>query len=185
MSIFQVDPDTEAVNGFSFSGSERNRLFLRRGKEFEDASLVSGIDFKEDGRGFVIFDFDKDGAMDLGIVSNQNPRFRIVKNNLAPKTNRFVTLQLVGGNDKSAPNSELSPRSPIGATIVVTTDRETRLFQLSCGEGFSTQNSQSFHIGMGEHSRIDKLEIRWPSGIVTVEEGIAAGSTVKVVENRN
>ena len=185
MSIFQIDPDTDEIRGFSFSGHERNRLFLRRGKNFEDFSLRSGADFTEDGRGFVVFDFDNDGAVDLGVVSNQNPRFRLLQNKLAADSAGFVKLRLVGGNKTATPSVDFSPRDPIGATVSVTTSQHNRLFRLSVGEGFSVQNSRTIHIGMGAESQIDQLKIRWPSGKITVETEIEVGSTVEISENRN
>ncbi len=160
-------------------------MFLRRGENFEDVSLISGVDFTEDGRGFVMFDYDNDGSMDLGIVSNQNPRFRIAKNNLNAKRTQFVKLRLFGGNQTSARNDESSPRDPIGATIIAKIGQQQRMFRLSGGEGFSVQNSRSIHIGLGEHSQIEHLEIRWPSGKITVENEIVAGSTFEIFENRD
>ncbi len=160
-------------------------MFLRRGENFEDFTLRSGSDFTEDGRGFVIFDFNHDGAVDLGIVSNQHPRFRLMKNNLPSNSNAFVKLRLVGGNKTATPSVNLSPRDPIGATVSVTTGEQTRQFRLSAGEGFAVQNSRTIQIGMGSEPQIDQLKIRWPSGKITVEKEIEVGSTIEIFEDRN
>ena len=128
--------------------------------------------------------------MDLGIISNQKPRFRIAKLNAAHPVSansagKYVKVKLVGGNQTATANPKLSPRDPVGATLIAKTENSTRMFQLSIGEGFSVQNSQTLHIGLGEDTQIDELKICWPSGRTTVETGIPAGSRVEIFETEN
>lgn len=158
---------------------------------FDDVSLVSGIDFTEDGRGFAFGDFDKDGHLDLGIVSNQSPRVRIAKANDGSgltsnaDSHRWVKIRLIGGNETAMPNAEFSSRDPVGAILVARTASTTRMFQLARGEGFSAQNSQTMHLGLGKDPKIVELKIRWPSGRITVEKDIMSGSSVKILETEN
>lgn len=161
---------------------------MNREGQFEDLTLVSGIDFLEDGRGFATGDLDNDGVLELAIVSNQNRRFRIAKmkpDDPRVRSRSFVNIRLVGGNQTAGSTEGLSPRDPIGAVLFLKTGDSTRTFQLSRGEGFSSQNSQSVHIGLGEHSKIDELKIRWPSGRITVETDILAGSRLQIFEVEN
>jgi hypothetical protein len=170
----------------ALSGGERHRLFLRRHDNFKDLSLISGVDFREDGRGFVLFDYDLDGSLDMGITSPNYPRFRIVKNRLAElleKPNGFVEVKLVGGQTSTEPSSQWSPREPYGARVLVTTGDRQRMFQLNCGEGLSIQNAKRIHIGMGQTPKIDKLTIVWPSGKTTVQENVPAGERLTIFEN--
>lgn len=165
-------------------------MFLNQQGKFKDATLISGIDFLEDGRGFAVADFDRDGLVDLGIVSNQNPRFRIARLNVAESdkpdfAKSFVRIRLIGGNASSAADQTLSPRDPVGAILIAKTASSTRMFQLARGEGFSAQNSQFVHIGLGDDAKIEELEIRWPSGRITVKQEILAGSSVKILESEN
>lgn len=154
---------------------------------FADISLQSGIDFLEDGRGFAIGDFDQNGTLDFGITSNQRPRFRIatLQTDSKAQVGNFVRVRLVGGNKKATASTSLSSRDPVGAILIVKTANSTRMFQLSRGEGFSSQNSNTLHIGIGEDTQIERLEIRWPSGKITVKDRIYAGSLVKVRETEN
>lgn len=166
-------------------------MFLNRQGNFDDVTLVSGIDFLQDGRGFAVGDFDNDGIVELGIISNQQPRFRIVHlhpEDPAQKSRQaksFVSIRLVGGNQQAGSNENLSPRDPVGAILHVKTGKTTRTFQLSRGEGFSSQNSQAVHIGLGDNSKVDQLKIRWPSGRITVETDILAGSRLQIFEVEN
>jgi hypothetical protein len=61
--------------GHSWSGRERNRLFINaKGKRFYDASILSGLDFPDDGRGIAVVDWDQDGRLDLWYRNRTAPR---------------------------------------------------------------------------------------------------------------
>jgi hypothetical protein len=167
------------------SGGERNRLFLNTGENFKDVSLVSGVDFREDGRGFVLFDYDRDGWLDMGISSPNAPRFRLVKNRMADfqeAQNGFVEVSLVGGQESASSSTEWTSRDAYGSKVVATVGDTKRMFQLSGGGGLSVQNANRIHIGIGKAMKIDKLEVRWLSGKTTVRENVKAGERITIRE---
>ena len=169
-----------------FSGNERNRLFMQRGDHFVDMSLLSGVDYKQDGRGFAIFDFDRDGWQDLAIVSPNQPRFRIARNRIGAffaTRPGYVDVELVGGQITAEPSTEWSSRDAIGAMVRVKIAGSRSIFQLSCGEGLSSQNAKRIHIGLGDAATIDELIVEWPSGKKTVRKGIPDGSRLTILEN--
>lgn len=183
--------ETPSFRGTPFSGNERNRLFMRRGDNFEDMTLVSGMDFTQDGRGFAVLDFDRDGWLDLAIVSPNEPRLRLLKNeigkrsNSASAANKRVQLKLVGGNQTAMPSADWSPRDPFGAQVLVTTGATKRVFQLSCGEGLSSQNANEIHVALGDQTTIDRVEVRWPSGKKSLRENLAAGAVMTLYEDES
>tara|TARA_B110000495_G_scaffold63977_1_gene54390 strand:+ start:3255 stop:3908 length:654 start_codon:yes stop_codon:yes gene_type:complete len=182
-----TDGEGPAFRSAPFSGGERNRLFLQRDGNFDDMTLVSGIDFREDGRGFALFDYDQDGFLDVVVVSPNNPRFRVARNQIGDRQeikNGFVDIQLVGGHDSAEPTSEWSSRDPIGASVLVTTGILTRKFQLSCGEGLSSQNSNRIHVGLGTVGSIDRIDVQWPSGKTSVRLNVPTGGHV-IIPERN
>lgn len=189
MQPFPLVENSEGESYFkmnALSGGERHRLFLRRHDNYKDMSLVSGADFREDGRGFVLFDFDLDGSLDLGITSPNYPRFRILRNRIGDRQkekNGFVEVKLVGGQTTTKPSREWSPREPFGARVLVTTGENQRMFQLTCGEGLSVQNAKRIHIGMGQTESIDQLDVIWPSGKTTTMKNIPSGERVTIFEN--
>lgn len=179
------DDPTAGMRSNALSGGERNRLFLNTGDNYKDMTLVSGVDFREDGRGFVLFDFDRDGWLDMGISSPNAPRFRIVKNRMADfqtDKNGFVEVSLVGGQESGSPSTEWSSRDAFGSILIATIGETERMFQLNCGEGLSVQNSNRIHIGIGTASQIDKLEVRWLSGKTTVRNRLEAGQRITIKE---
>jgi hypothetical protein len=174
------------LNSNSLSGQERNRIFFRRDGNYEDLSLVSGADFMSDGRSFVLFDYDRDGWLDLGVASSNHPRFRIVRNKIGDQAkidNQFLEISLVGGQTSASPSDEWSSRDAFGSMVKVTTSKDQRLFQLSCGEGLSGVNAQRIHVGLGPLQSVDRIEVLWPSGKTTVLENVEAGERITVYEN--
>ena len=122
----------------------------------------------------------------MGITSPNHPRFRVVRNVIGESAcsgNGHLELILVGGQEEAIPSEEWSPRDPYGAIVKATCGDETRLFQLSGGQGLSTINAKRVHIGMGERKKINKLEVLWPSGKTTVLENVEATGRLKILEN--
>ncbi|MFK7766059.1 MAG: ASPIC/UnbV domain-containing protein [Mariniblastus sp.] len=187
MVLFRASEDSKGetfFQGSSLSGGERNRMYLQREGNFKDVSLVSGADFREDGRGFVLFDLENDGKLDLGVTSPNAPRFRILKNriDLDESSAGFVSIQLVGGHDSNKPTSQWSSRDAFGSSVTVTIGQVKRAFQLAGGEGLSGQNTNRIHVGLGKAKLIDRVEIKWPSGKVSVRENVKTGERLVVKE---
>ena len=45
-----------------------------------------------------------------------------------------------------------------------------------------SSSSKAVHFGLGELSQADRIEVRWPSGLVEVLENVPAGSYHRVRE---
>ena len=59
---------TWTEQGKSWSGKEKHCCFLNiPGKPFADISIVSGINFADDGRGIAVVDWDHDGRQDFWV----------------------------------------------------------------------------------------------------------------------
>lgn len=177
--------DTQSV-AQPFSGHERNRLFLQGSSNFDDVSLVSGADIREDGRGFTLIDFDKDGWLDIAATSPNSPKFKLLRNTIGddqPNVTQHVYLKLVGGATQAKSQQQWSPRDAIGASVLVRIGNSKRRFQLSSGEGLSTQNGKWIHVGLGKSDAIDELTVSWPSGKQTIHLDIKAGENQTLFEN--
>lgn len=170
----------------SFSGHERNRLFMQSNGNFKDATLISGADSKADARGFALLDFNRDGWQDMVVSSPNSPRFRILENNIhqivKPTEANHCKIRLVGANRSASSSSRWSSRDAVGAVLVVTIGNEKRAFTNSVGEGLSSQNSNWIHVGLGKKKQIDQIEVRWPSGKKTLHKNIASGQRTTLFE---
>ncbi len=157
----------------SLSGRERNRMFLRWGDNYADVTLVSGADDMADGRSFGLIDFDQDGWTDIALMTLNAPRFKLYRNEMSKQNpgNKPFRFKLIGGQSGSTPSLELSNRDAIGARILLTFKSGKKvMMQKQRGEGFASQNSETLSIGVPNGDSVGRLEIRWPSGKLSVVE---------------
>lgn len=188
----ETDPDSRVKSKWGFtsnslSGRERNRMFLRHGDNFADITLVSGADNMSDGRSFALFDFDQDGWQDIAMMSLNQPRFKIYRNEMKKfyPDNRSFRFRLVGGNNEASPNPALSNRDAIGARVLVTFESgEKIMMHKQAGEGFASQNSETLMIGVPAGDSVIGLDVRWPSGLKTRVERPDAQEILTIRENQ-
>ena len=135
--------------GFSFSGYERNPLYLNRGDgRFLDVSGVSGIDSIADGRAGVFADFDNDGDLDVFVSTIQGPAHLLYRNNVGQDA-RVVRVALEG-----APGTA---RDAFGAVVRIRT-RDGILTRIkSGGSGFISQHDPRLLFGLGKDQSVDAM----------------------------
>src|SRR2546430_15676967 len=79
----------------SLNGYERKVLFRNDGDgTFTDVAFVNGVDRVEDGRGLSIFDYDRDGQLDLLLRNYRQPAQLL--HNLGGR-GHWIQLELIGG----------------------------------------------------------------------------------------
>jgi thiol-disulfide isomerase/thioredoxin len=170
--------------GRSFSGYERNKLFLNLGgKDFADLSMLSGVDSVADSRSFAWLDYDRDGFTDIALVNANTPWINLFHNETgsliedgAIEPRHVVAVRLVGGNRGGFAAPGLTNRDAIGANVRVTTGTMTQLRERRCGDGFAAQNSPTLLVGLGAATVADRVEVEWPSGVKQTIEKVAHGS---------
>lgn len=172
----------------SFSGHERNRWFYnhnRNGKRsFVDLSTLSGLDSDADGRGFALWDYNRDGRVDIALSNANAPHLNLYMNQIE-SGNRVIAVRFVGGADSDSP-SDFTPRDGYGAIVTLeTADGLNIKREFRCGEGFAVQNSDTLLIGIGAAESVKNLKVKWPSGIQYETKEIDSGSLVTLFENKN
>jgi len=168
--------------GASLSGYQRNRLFLNLdGRNFIDVSGLSGADSPADGRACAQLDYDRDGRVDLVLVNANEPLCQLYKNGSA--AGQMLALRFVGGNNRAESSDKWSARDGYGAEVEVVLGEKTLLREHRAGEGFSTQNSATMIIGLGEYEKVDAVRVSWPSGRGHVVEQREARLLWTVYEN--
>ncbi len=161
--------------GFSFSGYERDPLYLNLGtKKFTDISGVSGIDSITDGRAGVFADFDNDGDLDVFSTTIQNQAHLLFRNNVGQE-NKFLRVALEGGKELG--------RDAFGAVVRVKTSNGTLTKIKSGGSGFISQHDPRLLFGLGKNQKAEWIEVTWANGKVEKFSGDAsANSTVLLKE---
>ena len=183
----------EIINGklvvHSFSGNERNRLFLNEnaGEHFRDHSALAGLDSDSDSRSFALLDYDRDGWQDIALVNANNPLSQLFHNELgkfSPNKGGMIAIRFRGGSTSDTP-SDLSNRDGYGAFVEATLADGTLLKrEHRCGDGYASQNSATMIIGIGDHASVSKLTVRWPSGKSFTCENVSEGTLLTAFENR-
>jgi enediyne biosynthesis protein E4 len=152
---------------------QRNLLFTQRGGRFIDITAQSGeaMQVVESSRGSVFGDLNNDGKMDV-VVLNARARPTVMIND-SPVRNRWVLLKLVGTR---------SNRSAVGAVVRVTAGGRTQVDEVRAGRGYQSAEDLRLHFGLGTATVIDRIEIRWPSGLQEFHHIVAPNRIIRLVE---
>ena len=105
-------------------------------------------------RGMAFGDLFNDGAIDA-VVNNMDDVPSLFRN-VTKTSNHWIAFKLVGGPK--------SPRDAVGATVYVTANGFRQRADVLAGGSFSSSPDQRLHFGLGPTTKIDKIEVRWPSG---------------------
>lgn len=156
----------------NLSAYERNGVLLNAGEgNFVDISYLSGADLDSDSRSVVSVDLNHDGMQDVILRSNGGGPIHVFENRF-PKTN-WLEIGLRGTKSNS---------TGIGAKLKVEIgDRVLhREFYPHCA--FRSQLARYIHFGLGASEKVDRLTIRWPSGVVQILEDVSVNQHLKVTE---
>jgi hypothetical protein len=126
------------------------------------------------GRGLAVGDLDNDGRPDLLIVAEEEPLAFI--HNQGP-AGHFVTLQLEGSPPRSS-------RDPVGARVTLTAGGRRQVAQRYGGGSFLSASDHRIHFGVGESTRIESIEVHWPSGHVARYTDLAADTAYLLREGQ-
>jgi hypothetical protein len=105
-------------------------------------------------RSAVVADFDGDGRLDI-VTNNFNDRPYFFANRF-PQRN-YVAFRLTGTS---------SNRDAIGAVVRLWAGKTVMVRQVNPAGGYLSHSSRVVHFGLGDRSKVDRIEIRWPRGIV-------------------
>lgn len=142
------------LHGRSLSGFQQKRVWVNDGAgQFKEVSQLVGVTDVFDGRSIALADFENHGALDA-VVANQRGPLLFYRNTVAPE-NHWIEFALEG---------QASNRSAIGAEVRVFWNGQQQIQEVSGGSGFCAQNQRRLHFGLGKTARVDRVEIRWPSG---------------------
>ncbi len=124
---------------------------------FADVSEALGAPVTEPraGRGAAFGDVDNDGDVDV-VVNNVHDAPDLFRARSDP-ANHWVLVKLTGTQ---------SNRSAIGARLRLEAGGATQWQEVRGGGSYLSQNDLRAHFGLGAATRIDRLEVRWPNGLL-------------------
>jgi hypothetical protein len=142
------------MKGRSLSGYQQKRVWINDGVgRFTEVAQLVGVTDVYDGRAVALADLSNRGVLDV-IVANQRGPLLVYKNTVQ-SSRHWIGVELEGSR---------SNRSAIGARVELHWDGRKQVQEVSGGSGFSAQNQRRLHFGLGAHSQVDRILIRWPSG---------------------
>jgi enediyne biosynthesis protein E4 len=147
-----------AVDDNDWGMTYRQRPLLFRnlnGSRFQPvpAATGSGLATLVSARGAAFGDLFNDGKIDVVLNNVDGPPTLL--RNVVNNGNNWLDLKLVGGPK--------SPRDAIGAKAFLTAGGITQRGDVISGGSYCSSSDLRLHFGLGKASRVDKLEIRWPS----------------------
>ncbi len=170
-SFFDYDNDgwldLLVVNGHVYPGVDalpwnttyaQRALLLRNlnGRGFEDVGAAGGaLTVPHVSRGSAVGDIDDDGGMDV-VVNNIDGTPMLAVNE--GRRGHWLTLVLRGDPKQKC------PRDAIGSVVFVTAGGRRVRGEVASGRGQISQSDLRVHVGLGDATRVDKLEVRWANG---------------------
>jgi hypothetical protein len=198
---------------FPYRYGINSMLLNNRGEKFLDAEFLLGIEPRRDGRtntpwysidcslqgldrlnrdvckgqsgqimvrstissrSAVIFDLDNDG--DLDIVTNDfNSEPQVLISDLAQvKQIHWVKVVPIGTS---------SNRDGLGATVRVHAGGQVYAKYNDGKSGYLSQSVLPLYFGLGDATKIDRIEVEWPSGRKQVlTDGLTVNTTLRITE---
>jgi len=171
-----VYPELENHNHPELPYRQRNLLYHNsRNGRFEDVTSIAGpgLDLRRSGRGVAFGDLDNHGQLDI-LVNNQNDPPTLLHNE-SESPDHWISIRTVGTK---------SNRDGIGARVTLLAGGRRQIQDVTSGGSYLSQNDLRVHFGLGSATRIDRIEIRWPSGTIDQVEGAPVDRFLTVEEAR-
>ena len=142
---------------------------------FCDASQQAGpaLQEKRVSRGVAIGDLFNDGNVDVVVEDLDGPPM-VLRNKGLPGRH-WVSFELAGTKTN---------RLAINARIKITAGGMTQTSQVLSGASYLSQNDLRQHFGLGPATKIDSVEIDWPSGTVDTMKNLEADKFYSVLEGK-
>jgi hypothetical protein len=167
---------TQALMGSDFR--QRCQIFLNDGlahfTELPVEEAGPALSHEAAHRGAAFGDIDGDGDIDA-VVTRMFESLGFYRNDL-PAGNHWTSIMLHGraGN-----------RDAVGARVTVHAGARRWLRERHGGGSFESASDPRLHVGLGAVDKIDRIEVRWPSGLVQSLGPFQADATITLVEPEN
>jgi tetratricopeptide (TPR) repeat protein len=175
-------PDLIIANGHVFDRLPADQSFrmppqviLNHGDRFEPVNVDDPSGYFAGsylGRAMAVGDFDLDHRLDL-LIGHLDRPLALLRNETPAKGN-WLQFQLVG---------TASERDAVGATVAVRSGEQTWRGWVTAGDGYYCSDQPLMELAVGEIDRVDRVEVSWPSGQVSIIDSVETNTRYLLVEN--
>jgi hypothetical protein len=148
--------------------NERNETFSEVAANCGDALMTRRV-----SRGAAFGDIDNDGDIDV-VINNLDGSAVVLRNDGGNKGN-WINIKTIGSKKN---------RDALGAQIKVTAGELVQIKEVYSGGSYISQNDTRLHFGLGQKTRVDSIEIRWPAGKVEVIRDVPVNQFLVIEEGR-
>jgi hypothetical protein len=148
------------------------------------ADAGPGITTVNSSRGLAIGDLWNDGRLSA-VISNMNAPPSLLVNDVRT-SNHWIAFHLIGNSSTSAtsPVSASASAAPhfrtsrdaIGARITMKAGMRLFVDEVRSGSSYDSNNDMRVHFGLGSATKLDSVQVRWPSGLVEQFDNLAVDS---------
>ena len=172
--------DLLVVNGHVYPqlpNYRQPRLFHRNNRDgtFTEISSQFGSIFTElhASRGAAFGDIDNDGDVDILIADLDGPP-QLLRND-GGNANNSILIKTVGVK---------SNRDGIGARVKVVAGDLTQVDEVRSGDSYLSQSDLRLHFGLEKRTKVDLIEVRWPSGVVDKITNVGVNRILTIKEGQ-
>ncbi|HVP12550.1 MAG TPA: FG-GAP-like repeat-containing protein [Phycisphaerae bacterium] len=150
---------------------ESHRAYRNLGDvRFEDTSAAWGLNKVGVSFGTALGDLDGDGDLDI-VYANYQQAVTVLRNDCQSGHRVIIALRGTQSN-----------RFGVGAVVRLESAFGIQVRQLWLARGYKSSSDPTVHFGLGDDTRIDRLIVIWPSGIVQTLTNLAVDQRYTVTE---
>ena len=126
---------------------------------------------EHESRGVAVGDLDDDGDVDI-VISHVDGPLTVLRNETV-NGNYWLRVKLIGRR---------GTRDPVGAVVRTTIVGRERVAQVRSGGGYLSSHDRRLTLGAGQVPRVERVEVRWPSGAVQRFDDLPVNQELVVLE---
>lgn len=156
--------------------AQTSQLFRNEGDgRFSDASSLLGVyaGVLAVGRGAAFGDYDNDGDTDILVVNNGAAPALL--RNETPRTRHWLGVRCIGTK---------SSRSGLNVRVTLTVAGREYVDETRAASSYLSSSDPRVLFGLGTEARIERMDVRWPSGRMQAFRGVPVDRYVTVTEGQ-
>jgi hypothetical protein len=145
---------------------------------YRNVTFTAGLPYTGKSHGGNMVDLFGDGRLSLVVASGgAYPADLLTTSVFCPKElpGNYLNVRLTGTK---------SNRNAIGARLKLVSEGWEQHKLVSGGSGFGCLPYEQ-HLGLGERTKVELLEIRWPSGLLQKLENLPSNTTIRITEGQD